>query len=611
VTEQTADQREITGRPTWLALEPNPVLAFLYQSPSPASSQVGGARAARTAVLFCPAFGWDEMCSYRGRRVWAQTLARAGFPSATFSLPGGGDSGGSPRDAGQLEAWTDAVSQSAAWLSDVTGAERVCALGIGFGGLLACRALAGGAAIDDLILWGVPARGRMWLREMRAYAEMVASRLPDDHRPDIDDEGALEYIGFVLTEDTAEALQALRLNELPLPDAANRRVLLLGRDGMAPDARLREHFEQAACAVTVQDTDDYGTLTLHPQEAQAPLATMAKTIAWLSETSPGATQHGAQSDSSRQLARRVPASALARSAIELRWHGSAIRETPLSVEGPSGEMFAVLTEGVEVDPGPVCAVWLNSGALRHTGPNRAWVELARRWGARGVPTVRVDLSGIGDADGSEGRVTDPELYEPERTRETLAILDQLSARGLPDRYALGGLCSGAYWSLHAALADARIAGTFLINLYGFFWSQDLVAERDTQQSLSALQGRAWRRMMHGQLTREQIRRGISSVRPTRLRAGAGHPVERSQSAEIERVLDHLRDQHTQTLLLLSRGEGLREQLLRQGVLDHLSRWPNLAYEEIPSRDHLFRALWLQRHVHASLDRALERVLRPA
>jgi hypothetical protein len=47
---------------------------------------------------------------------------------------------------------------------------------------------------------------------------------------------------------------------------------------------------------------------------------------------------------------------------------------------------------------------------------------------------------------------------------------------------------------------------------------------------------------------------------------------------------------------------------RQGALDQLERWPNLTVERIPSTDHMFRALWLQRHVHESMDRGLDRVL---
>lgn len=587
----------LDGRATWLALEPNPVLAFLYR---PEHGSAG-----RTAVLFCPSFGWEEQCSYRGLRVWAQTLARAGYPAATFNLPGGGDSGGSPRDPGQLDAWTAAVCRAAGWLSGATGADRVCAIGMGLGGLLACRAVAAGATIDDLVLWGVPAQGRLWLREQRTYATMVASRRPEDHRPEVDDEGKLEYIGFVLTDETAGEIGALRLTDLDIPNAGDRRILLLGRDGIAPDARLREHFEQAGAAVSVNDTGDYSELTLDPQRAQAPAATIAKTTAWLSKAAAGS-----EPPSRPQTPGGQPTEP-AGSTIELPWNGAAVRETALSLEGPSGEMFAILTEGVGVDPAPVCAVWLNGGALRHTGPNRAWVEAARRWAARGVPTVRVDLRGIGDSDGHEGCVTNPDLYAPVRTRETLAIVDQLSERGLPARYVLGGLCSGAYWSLHAALEDERIAGMLLINLYAFFWSEALVAERETGESLAALRGYGWRRLAHRDVTMRHVGAVMSSLRPARVRARASHPVEREQSEQIEQVLDMLRDRGTEALMLLSRGEGLHDQLRRQGVLDRLERWPNLVVEQIPTHDHMFRALWLQRHVHASLDRALDRMIAKA
>lgn len=600
-TEELAGDRAVGGRAVWLELEPSPVLAFLYL---PEGGAEGDAPAGRRApVLLCPAFGWEEMCSYRGRRVWAQTLARAGHPTATFALPGTGDSGGAPRDPGQLEAWTAAVAQSAGWLAEVGGADRVAAIGIGFGGLLAYRALAAGAPIEDLILWGVPARGRSWLHEQRAYARLVASRRPEDHRPEADLEGDNEYIGFLLSDETAREIEQMRLTQLDVKDLRDRRVLLLGRDGMAPDKRLREHLEQGGAAVSVQDTDDYATLMLDPQEARAPEVTIAKTIAWLSDAA--APRRPADGRRSRG------ALALERSSIVLPWNGQAIRETPLSLEGPDGEIFGVLSESAEAEPAPVCAVWLNGGALRHTGPNRAWVEAARRWAGRGVRTVRVDLPGIGDSEGAEGCVSNPHLYTPSRTHQTLAILEQLSELGLANKFVLGGLCSGAYWSLHGALADERVAGVLLINLYAFYWSEALVAERETSGSLTALRGYGWRRLAHRDLTIGHMRLVASSLRPDRLRAGAGHPVERAQSRDIELALDRLRDQGTQVLLLFSRSEGLHEQLRRQRVLDDPTRWPNLTVEAIPSTDHMFRALWLQRHVHESLDRALGRVLAAA
>jgi hypothetical protein len=141
-----------------------------------------------------------------------------------------------------------------------------------------------------------------------------------------------------------------------------------------------------------------------------------------------------------------------------------------------------------------------------------------------------------------------------------------------------------------------------------FWSAELVAERDTKDSLGALRGRAWRRLVNRDLTADQAKTALASIRPSQLRAGAGNPVERSQSEQIERAFDRLRAQGTQGLLLFSRGEGLYDQLVRQGLARRIDRWPNLSIAQLPTSDHMFRAIWLQRHVHGLLDAALERVL---
>jgi hypothetical protein len=53
---------------------------------------------------------------------------------------------------------------------------------------------------------------------------------------------------------------------------------------------------------------------------------------------------------------------------------------------------------------------------------------------------------------------------------------------------------------------------------------------------------------------------------------------------------------------------LYDQLVRQGIVARLDRWPNLSVAQLPTTDHMFRAIWLQQHVHGLLDDALGRVL---
>lgn len=578
----------VTVQPVCLATTPDPTLAFLH---------LPSAECAReTAVLLCPPFGWEEMCSYRARRRWAQALAEEGYPTARIDLPGSGDSGGSAAVPRRLEASTKTVSDAAQWLRERTGCVRLAAIGIGIGGMLSCDALGVGAPIDDLILWGVPAHGRTLLRELRAYSGMVAARYPADLRPLPD--GALELTGFLMTAETARALEALRLTELDLPVAPDRRVLLLERGGLGIDERLKQHFEQCGASVTVADGSDYDALIAHPQQARTPVHAIASTISWLPAGVSRGTS-GVHAGGKRE-----------RDRLEFCVDGEAIWETPMAFELEEGQAFGVRSEPADAHGSPVCAMLLNGGALRHTGPNRTWVEIARRWAARGVPTVRLDLLGIGDSDGEEReRVPNPSLYAPETTSQVLTVLEQLRASELPERFVLAGLCSGAYWALHGALADARVVGALMINLYAFYWSAELVAERETRDALTApLRGTVWRKLARRDVETEQLRSALARVLPGRIRAGARRPVETAEGERINRALDQLRDQQTEALLLFSQGEPLYDQLLRQRQLERLDSWPNLIVDQIPSADHMFRALWLQRYVHDSVDRALERSL---
>jgi hypothetical protein len=298
--------------------------------------------------------------------------------------------------------------------------------------------------------------------------------------------------------------------------------------------------------------------------------------------------------------------------VELRWNGALVRERPLVLEAAGRKLIAILTEPAGGPVGPLCAVLLNAGALRRIGPNRTWVGLARSWAARGVPTVRVDLAGIGDSDGPEHYyVTNADLYRPELVEQTNDLLDALARLGLPNKFALGGLCSGAYWSLHAALRDRRVVGLLMVNLYPMIWSDRLHDEWRTRKVLGSLRGRAWRRLVRGDVSRKELDEALRSITPHRLLAGGRGVAVAAQHGGVDGILNALRAQGTQALLLLGREQPLAAQFEREGRAPRLGEWPNVTVEEIPSDDHSFRALWVQRRVKEALGSGLDRAVAAA
>jgi len=551
------------------------------------------AAGADVAVLVCPPFGWEHVRSYRSLRTWACELAAAGRPALRIDLPCTGDSAGTPLDDDVFGSWLGAVGRGARWLSEATAAERVVAIGIGLGGLIAARAQAEGAPIDDLVLWSVPARGRTIVRQMRAFEGMQRATPIDTEPSDLPD-GFVEAAGFVLNAETAAAIADTDLTAVPF-DGAARRVLLLERDGLPVDRRLARHYQDAGAHVTVAPGAGYAAMMAAPEEAVAPREAFRAVDAWLGQArSPGpiASRGGAPHDGEAELA------------VE---GGARIRESLLTIEQPFGRLFGVLAEPVDAPPAGVCAVLLNAGGIHRIGPSRLWVELARRWAAKGVATLRLDVEGIGDADGDATRYHAPaSFYDAALLEQVLASLDALEARGLPARFALMGLCAGATWSFQAALHDPRVVAALMINLWSFSWDSSLQVQHDASRTRELLRAAAWRRLVRGEI---RPRRAASFARsqlvalrqlPHRAR------IEAERGEGIDELLDRLRDLDKRGVLVFNDGEYAYEEFERSGRLDRLDRWPNLRIERIAGRDHTLAPLVAQRRVNELLDRAIER-----
>jgi pimeloyl-ACP methyl ester carboxylesterase len=576
-----------------------------------------------TAVLLCPPFGWDDICSYRSRRAWAQQLAAAGHPTLRIDLPGAGDSGGSPGDPGRLAAWTEAIGSAAAWLGASTGHRRIAAIGIGLSGMLICRAAAEGAPIADAVLWAVPARGRAFVRELRAFGRMESSKFSPggDFKVQPLPRGYVGAGGFVLSAETVRALERLDLATLELPENRLRRVLLIERDGIGVDERLLVRLEQSGRDVTVAPGAGYNAMMAEPQEARPPVEVFAEVESWLSEPAAGEAIVAPEPREASRLidegvgrrGRKATPSALQtglaheRDTTELTIGDAVIRERSLAIEQPFGRLFGVLTEPAMQETTDLGVVLLNAGAIRRIGPNRMWVELARRWAARGVPSLRLDLEGLGDSDGDDTRFGDvAELYIPQLVDQVQTAIDVVEAHGIAQRFVLVGLCSGAYWSFHGALRDERVVAAFMLNPRTLFWDASQETVRYLRRGL--LQPASWRMVMRGDVQRSRVGSVIREAPRSLVRRALARVQALGDSDQVDLVLDLLRDNRKQLLFVFSEHEPLHEELERQGRLPRNERWPNMKLELIPGRDHTLRPHYSQERAHEALDRALDREL---
>jgi dienelactone hydrolase len=573
--------------PLYLDIDGTPVHAVLHR-PSPDAADRGG----RAAVVFCPPFGWEEVCSYRVLREWASRLAAAGHPALRLTLPSCGDSGGDPRDPGRVAAWTEAVARAARLMSAQPGGAGVVVIGLGLGGLLAYRAAAGDAPIEGLVLWATPARGRALVRQLRAFArieeEQTSEGLP---APEPLRDGELEGGGFLLSAQTQADLEATDLSSLTLPRGLSRGALLLDRDGIAADARLRAALEAQGVAVMGGPGDGYAAMTSHPQQAEVPDRTLAGVASWLGGGPPAAG---------------VPEAApIATSAFAVLEHeGAELVEEPIEIPRDFGSLSGILATPHEGDSW-LCVVMLNAGAIRRIGPNRMWVEAARRWAAQGIASLRLDVEGIGDADGPvTPYASDGALYVPELIPQVTAALDFLEHRGIAQRFVLAGLCGGAYWSLHAGLGDPRVGACLMLNPRALVYDSGLAPARDLRRAFT--QPLTWRRLRQN-VTPARI---LAVLRwllgaPRRRLTGRSAGAPRSREDRTGAVVQRLIDSPHRALLLFSEGEPLEEELTSAGQLTRLEQSDGVRVERVPVRDHTLRPCFAQALTHAALDRAVE------
>jgi pimeloyl-ACP methyl ester carboxylesterase len=246
------------------------------------------------------------------------------------------------------------------------------------------------------------------------------------------------------------------------------------------------------------------------------------------------------------------------------------------VVGSEGGLVGVLAEPspAQARPGAPAILMADVGLQHRVGPYRVWVELARQLAAAGYPSLRFDLSGLGDS----APRRDSRDEQARATADMREAMDFLAQKKGIQRFIVLGFCSGTDSAHSIAVQDPRVAGMVWIDGYAYRTPR---FERDWRT----------RRFLDKARWRVFLNRLRERLRPSAKARGVGEEIytrEYPEPAQLSQQLEALLARGAHLLAIYSGGAdytyGYAEQFFEMFPADFRGRIDTGFY---PAADHLF------------------------
>jgi pimeloyl-ACP methyl ester carboxylesterase len=301
-----------------------------------------------------------------------------------------------------------------------------------------------------------------------------------------------------------------------------------------------------------------------------------------------------------------------------------IEETVRYKQGGGGLLFSVETRPVGRTPNPTWLILLTGRAVRHIGPNRIWVRLARELALKGFASLRLDGRSVGDSDGDgNGLMPNEEYYQEHIYDDIENVMEIATAQGAK-QFLMTGICSGATASYQIAWRRNDVRAIVLLNL--------LQLRHDAEDDDSALFQRvlkfalrkelwldpeSYRKIFKGKLPphiKEAIFSGAVVLTPLRklksLLMRATKPAAAPQESYIVRGFNELAKKPVEIDIFLSDGDLSVNFIERHFGADHAKLDPGIRVHRVYHADHTIRPLHAQNHFLEILRAAIARVAGP-
>lgn len=131
--------------------------------------------------------------------------------------------------------------------------------------------------------------------------------------------------------------------------------------------------------------------------------------------------------------------------------------------GEGNGLVGIVTNPDDTRVARTACLFPNVGLAHRIGPHRLNVRLARAVADLGVPSLRFDLSGIGDSGTAHSQGT----FLEQAVRDMRAAMDHLQATQGIEHFLVFGICSGAVNAYRLAIADPRVAGILMLDGFAY------------------------------------------------------------------------------------------------------------------------------------------------
>ena len=391
------------------------------------------------AVLLCAGVGQDFTNGYRPFRLLANYLSAAGYPTLRFDYLRTGDS--ADIDSKNLwQVWLDNIDFACSWLREHIKCTRLLVIGLRIGGTMAAITATRRNDIAGLVLIEPYLTGRSYVTQLVTEARI---------RGQVNSAGNIESGEFNQTIESLAQIRTVDLSKLiftsPLQVAIFTRteydrIFLRLKD-------LTNYNSTLSCSplkgleMFLRPCHHIGESDFDPKPI----------LDWINtEIIPHVTSDSLSFNYSLH------------SAVDLPF----CREVPLWF-GQGQHLIGKLCQPCNVNTPGLVILICNAGGNPHHGFARFGVELARSLAREGIASLRFDFAGIGDSICDiNGIDAQTEIFTEDRTADISAAINELTALGF-NRFALHGLCSGAYHALLGACADNRVNMLLAINLPWF------------------------------------------------------------------------------------------------------------------------------------------------